>query len=109
MTTKRWIHLVLHVGCVALLLLQGHRIQQLRNQQAEHLASETRVREILWLISHRPGPPWFPVESGMFWDPRCFGLGNPEDIKCGLPTYVDFKKEAIEPPLKPWRRTGAIY
>src|SRR5580700_1146142 len=106
---KTRFHLFLHVGCVALLLVQGHRIQQLRNQQTANLARETMVREILWLVSQQPGPPPFPLENRLFWDPRCLLLAHPEDLKCGPPTYVDFKKEAIDPPMPSWRPTGAIY
>jgi hypothetical protein len=57
MKLKPWIHSVLHVGCVALLLLQGHRIQQLRTDNLANLARERKAREILWLVSHRLGPP----------------------------------------------------
>jgi hypothetical protein len=44
---KTWIHTVLHLGCVALLVLQGYRILQLQNdwrEDHEHLR-ELVVRE----------------------------------------------------------------
>jgi hypothetical protein len=43
-TMKRtWIHIVLYLGCVALLLLQGRRIQQLQQIVAEDHAREQMV------------------------------------------------------------------
>jgi hypothetical protein len=37
---RTWIHIVLYLGCVALLLLQGHRIQQLQQIVVEDHARE---------------------------------------------------------------------
>jgi hypothetical protein len=43
MKLKPWIHSALHIGCVALLLLQGHYIWQLRREVVEESAREIRV------------------------------------------------------------------
>jgi hypothetical protein len=107
---KTRFHLFLHVGCVALLLVQGLRIQQLRNEKVANLARERKVREILWLVIHTPNPPGLPdplVGYVVLRDPRC-ALGNPADPRCLPPTYVDYK-EAIEPPMNPYPPTGNIY
>jgi hypothetical protein len=48
MKTKTWIHLLLHVGCVALLLLQGHRIQQLRESEQRHRVKALQVRQLFF-------------------------------------------------------------
>jgi hypothetical protein len=40
MKLKWLIHTILHIGCVALLLLEGHRIQQLRRVVAEGQARD---------------------------------------------------------------------
>jgi hypothetical protein len=37
---RTWIHIVLYLGCVALLLLQGHRIQHLQQVVVEDHARE---------------------------------------------------------------------
>jgi hypothetical protein len=44
MKLKPWIHSALHIGCVALLLLQGHRIRQM--QRTERLIPEAVVQRI---------------------------------------------------------------
>jgi hypothetical protein len=47
MKLKPWIHSALHIGCVALLLLQGHYIWQLRREVVEESAREMSARERL--------------------------------------------------------------
>jgi hypothetical protein len=47
MKLKPWIHSALHIGCVALLLLQGHYIWQLRGEVVEECAREISARERL--------------------------------------------------------------
>jgi hypothetical protein len=40
MKLKPWIHSALHLGCVVLLLLQGHRIHQMRKVAVERITME---------------------------------------------------------------------
>jgi hypothetical protein len=47
MKLKPWIHSALHIGCVALLLWQGHHIQQLRKEAVEKSAHEMSVNQRL--------------------------------------------------------------
>jgi hypothetical protein len=47
MKLKPWIHSALHIGCVAMLLLQGHYIWQLRTEVVEESAHEMSARERL--------------------------------------------------------------
>lgn len=47
MNLKQWIHSALHIGCVTLLLLQGHRIWQLREEVVELCRQEMGARERL--------------------------------------------------------------
>jgi hypothetical protein len=48
MKLKPWIHSALHIGCVALLLLQGHRIWQLRREVVEQCVREMSAKERLF-------------------------------------------------------------
>ena len=48
MKLKPWIHSTLHIGCVALLLLQGYRIQRLKAGVVEQCRQETKVTERLF-------------------------------------------------------------
>jgi hypothetical protein len=48
MKPKTWLHLLLHLGCVALLLLQGHRIQQLRQSEIAHRQKALQVRGLFF-------------------------------------------------------------
>jgi hypothetical protein len=47
MKLKSWVHSTLHIGCVALLLWQGHRIQQLRAVVVQECAREMSAKELL--------------------------------------------------------------
>jgi hypothetical protein len=48
MKLKPWIHSALHIGCVALLLLQGHRIQQIQKAAtADHAGMEQRLSGVI--------------------------------------------------------------
>jgi hypothetical protein len=47
MKLKPWIHSALHIGCVVLLLLQGHRIWQLRGEVVDLCRQEMGTRERL--------------------------------------------------------------
>jgi hypothetical protein len=42
---RTWIHVVLYLGCVALLLLQGRRIQQLQQIVVEDHAREQKEND----------------------------------------------------------------
>jgi hypothetical protein len=44
MKLKPWIHSALHIGCVALLLLQAHRIQQIQKLIGERFEAEATQR-----------------------------------------------------------------
>jgi hypothetical protein len=44
MKLKPWVHSALHIGCVALLLLQGHRIQKLQMTAAGYKLQMTSAR-----------------------------------------------------------------
>jgi hypothetical protein len=46
MTLKTWFHLFLHVGCVALLLVQARRIQQIQKLIGERLEVEATKRTL---------------------------------------------------------------
>jgi hypothetical protein len=46
MKLKPWIHSALHIGCVALLLLQAHRIQQIQKLIGERLEAEATQRTL---------------------------------------------------------------
>jgi hypothetical protein len=50
MASRKWIHLVLHVGCVLLLLFQGYRIQQLQRLEAKQHAVDVKVRHTLFSV-----------------------------------------------------------
>jgi hypothetical protein len=47
MNRKTWIHIVLYIGCMTLLLLQGYRIKEMRREQEQQNASETIARQML--------------------------------------------------------------
>jgi hypothetical protein len=47
MTGKIWLHVVLELGCVTLLVLQGYRIQALRAEQVESHDAAIVVRQSL--------------------------------------------------------------
>ena len=48
MKLKPWIHSALHIGCVALLLFQAHRIQQLRHMAVDdHAYEEFRLQSTI--------------------------------------------------------------
>jgi hypothetical protein len=48
MKLKPWIHSALHIGCVALLLLQAHRIQRLRHMAVDdHAHEEFRLQSTI--------------------------------------------------------------
>jgi hypothetical protein len=64
MKAKAWIHLLLHVGCVALLLLQGHRIQQLRDSEQRHREKALQVRQLFFACTRTLD------DSGVIVDPE---------------------------------------
>ncbi len=48
MKRKTWIHVALEVGCVALLLLQGRRIQKLQQSELLHHQKALQVRQLFF-------------------------------------------------------------
>jgi hypothetical protein len=58
MKLKPWIHSALHIGCVALLLLQGHRIWQLRREAVEQCAREISAKKRLRITEVALGSTW---------------------------------------------------
>ena len=46
MKLEPWIHSALHIGCVAVLLLQAHRIQQIQKLIGERLEAEATQRTL---------------------------------------------------------------
>jgi hypothetical protein len=47
MKRKTWIHTLLHLGCVALLLLQAHRIRQIQKvATADHTGMEQKLEGV---------------------------------------------------------------
>ena len=50
MTSRKWIHPVLYAVCVLLLLVQGYRIQQLKNAVEKQHAVDVRVRQMLFSV-----------------------------------------------------------
>ncbi len=80
MKLKPWIHSALHIGCVALLLLQGHRIQQIQKLETNYL---------------NQGFTGVGVPSTELGPLACYRWVNPES-KVNLPkTYFCFLPEAI--------------
>jgi hypothetical protein len=57
MNLKPWIHSALHIGCVALLVLQGHRIQKLQMTVAEYGLRDEQWRQV------RQAAGWFAQED----------------------------------------------
>jgi hypothetical protein len=73
MKLKLWIHSVLHIGCVTLLLLQGHRIQQVQKFEAERRKVETDYANHL-----KRGLSNFGVLSTELPPLECFRRVDPE-------------------------------
>ena len=89
MKINTWIHLFLHAGCVALLLFQGHRIQQLRLLAAhpsqnlrfsDQQMAEVQLRKLAigYLLMATQGSPGDTLEGVItFWEngQECFRTG----------------------------------
>jgi len=45
---KSWLHVVLHLGCVALLISQGYRIHHLQQSELEHHKKALQVRQLFF-------------------------------------------------------------
>jgi hypothetical protein len=56
MKLKPWIQSMLHIGCVALLLLQGHRIQKLLMTVAEDGRKRTEWTVLTTCLGHPTCP-----------------------------------------------------
>jgi hypothetical protein len=103
MTMKTRFHLFLHVGCVTLLLVQGHRIQQFRTEKVESITRERKVRMLLWRVIHMIGP-----EGTFFFDPDCSRNCMPtsaadKDCPESCPSLAAAEREAIKPVWLPPR------
>jgi|HubBroStandDraft_4_1064222.scaffolds.fasta_scaffold1021214_1 hypothetical protein len=77
MKRKTWIHTLLHLGCIAVLLVQGYRIQQAqktatfmqwRLERLVSLKEEAKASLTRWQI--------FAITRGECSDPRCIATAK---------------------------------
>jgi hypothetical protein len=105
MTLKTWFHLFLHVGCVALLLVQGHRIQQLGREKLDVLTSKTsyeaQLREFLDVALLETNPKVAKISECEAQDCILLGLREKQALDPGTSGRSSFFIYRPDGPLPP--------